>query len=190
MLLRGRVDSRDIKTTLEGSSDTISVYHGSNMAVQTPILSRGRAETDFGQGFYVTNDMSVARRSAQKRVSNTGDGAPTISTYSFRLKEALSVLDLNVQVFWQPTCPWADFIVSNRRRKAIRPSNRPDLVIGPIADLHLYKLIENCNKGIVSQDDVVSMLEGKILGTEDTFQIAFRSRRSLSFLEYTGSILV
>ena len=30
------------------------LYHGSTMAVRKPTVSRGRANTDFGKGFYTT----------------------------------------------------------------------------------------------------------------------------------------
>ena len=37
----------------------ITVYHGSNIEIPKPSLDGGRADTDFGTGFYVTNTLTV-----------------------------------------------------------------------------------------------------------------------------------
>ena len=35
------------------------LYHGSTMAVRKPTVSRGRANTDFGKGFYLSDDFQL-----------------------------------------------------------------------------------------------------------------------------------
>ena len=48
------------------------LYHGTNECFEEIDLSRGSKYKDFGQGFYLTPDLSTAKRMAKKRIANDG----------------------------------------------------------------------------------------------------------------------
>lgn len=58
------------------------LYHGSNMAIEKPDVSRNTGFADLGRGFYLTDDHEVARRRAASRARHMG-GEPVVSLYDF-----------------------------------------------------------------------------------------------------------
>ena len=51
--------------------NTITIYHGSENIVQNPNLLAGKRHNDYGQGFYCTEDIDLAKEWACK---NETDG--------------------------------------------------------------------------------------------------------------------
>lgn len=178
---RRLVSSEDIRSVLEDGE--IVVYHGSNVAVRSPDTTVGRRKTDFGQGFYVTNDMSSALDIASQTFRRRKEGRPIVTSYLFDYRSALVNLESQLQVYWGPTDEWAEFIINNR---TLRPTLAPDLVIGPIADHNIVMVINEFLQGRRPYDETVDILKNELFGTEDTMQIAFRSPASLAFLHYLG----
>ena len=71
----------------------ITLYHGSNMEIDTIDLNRCRPNKDFGQGFYLTDIRKQAEFMALRRTRIMGEGMPMVTAYTF--DEAS--LELNVQ---------------------------------------------------------------------------------------------
>jgi hypothetical protein len=59
------------------------LYHGCNLAVETPQLIEQRRGLDFGPGFYVTTNEIQARRFAEIVVNRRKAGTATVSVYEF-----------------------------------------------------------------------------------------------------------
>ena len=61
----------------------ITLFHGSYISVQAPLVKLGRKKVDFGQGFYLTNlrkqAESWAKTIAERKGRNT---QPAVSTFS------------------------------------------------------------------------------------------------------------
>ena len=58
------------------------LYHGSTMAVRKPTVSRGRANTDFGKGFYTTTSREQAEKWARiKRDREGGNARAVVSVF-------------------------------------------------------------------------------------------------------------
>ena len=61
----------------------ITLFHGSYVAVSTPLVKLGRKKVDFGQGFYLTKLRQQAESWAETIAERKGRNVdPTISTYS------------------------------------------------------------------------------------------------------------
>ncbi|MGN0459551.1 MAG: DUF3990 domain-containing protein [Ruminococcus sp.] len=67
----------------------ITLYHGSNHIIKTPKLTMGKKNNDYGQGFYCTEDLELAKEWACKQNS---DGF--VNVYSFYMGN-LKTLNLN-----------------------------------------------------------------------------------------------
>ena len=52
----------------------ITLYHGSNMEIDTIDLNRCRPDKDFGQGFYLTDIRKQAEFMALRRTRIMGEG--------------------------------------------------------------------------------------------------------------------
>ena len=48
----------------------MKLYHGSNMIIGYPSLEKGRINTDFGQGFYLTKDKIMAEKWSARKVKS------------------------------------------------------------------------------------------------------------------------
>ena len=53
----------------------MKLYHGSIVTVRKPNLRQGRANTDYGKGFYTTVDFDQAARWAHIRHTRAGEGS-------------------------------------------------------------------------------------------------------------------
>lgn len=61
----------------------IRLYHGSDVAIEHPDVTRNTGFADLGQGFYLTDDHDAARRRAVSRARKTGTGAGVVSVFEF-----------------------------------------------------------------------------------------------------------
>ena len=62
----------------------ITLYHGSYIQVETPLVKLGRKKVDFGQGFYLTKLRQQASSWAKTIAERKGrNNIPTLSIYSF-----------------------------------------------------------------------------------------------------------
>lgn len=64
----------------------VILYHGSFIAVKSPLVSVGRRELDFGPGFYVTRLRDQAERWARRVCVIRAADTPTLSTYTFDME--------------------------------------------------------------------------------------------------------
>ena len=118
------------------------LYHGSNMAIDGIDLNRCRPYKDFGRGFYLTDIREQAQRMAA-RTARMFSGNPTLTMFEFDLEEAQSS-ELKVKVFKEPDWEWARFVMSNRDINTTQPCHDYDIVIGPVADDTIARLLRSC----------------------------------------------
>lgn len=76
----------------------MKLYHGSNMKVDKPDLSRSKTYKDFGQGFYLSAEEQQAKELAQSKVDQMKSGEPIVSEFLFDEKLMTSG-DLHVKIF-------------------------------------------------------------------------------------------
>ena len=158
----------------------ITLYHGTNQAFDTIDLQRGLPNKDFGRGFYLTDSLECAVKTARQRVDRLG-GAPKVLVFRFD-EEKLALL--NVKRFTAPSREWALFVRANRRDYVDADDhnrdNRYDLVLGPIANDKLSLQFRLFDKGIISLADFVDGLKFR----QVYMQYSFHTNRAVELLEF------
>lgn len=92
------------------------LYHGSNIVIETPDISKSKPFKDFGQGFYLSADEKQAMDMARNRVNITHYGEPIVNKYEFDEK-LLQTSNLKVKIWDQYCIEWAQFVDRNRNEK-------------------------------------------------------------------------
>jgi hypothetical protein len=90
-------------TKLEPHYDFI---HGSTKIIEKPTLAAGKKHNDYGQGFYCTKEIEVAKEWASRENSNG-----FVNKYSLR-KSGLKVLDMQDKCY--NVLNWLAILLQNR----------------------------------------------------------------------------
>lgn len=153
------------------------LYHGSNIDIDTPDLSKCRPYKDFGQGFYLTDIKEQAQRIAAKTVKLYG-GTSCLNKFSFDLDKAIEA-GLKIKTFDNPCEEWAQFVVMNRDIYTPQPSHDYDIVIGPVADDNIAMLLRRFTKHYIDKEE---LLKG-LTFSEVTSQYFFHTEAALKMLK-------
>ncbi|GHT31369.1 hypothetical protein FACS1894214_2620 [Planctomycetales bacterium] len=158
----------------------MQVFHGSYKKIIEIDLAMCRPNTDFGQGFYVTNIRTQAEFWAKRsgRSRNT-DGIITEFVY---YENKGNDCGLEVKKFADYNEEWLDFIVRNRNPETAAPFHRFDIVEGPVANDDVAGRIADYLEGEIIKTDFLKELTYH----KPTHQICFCSLQSLQLLVYTG----
>lgn len=158
----------------------ITLYHGSNITVDTPkILPQLRA-LDFGYGFYLTSSYTQAEKWAKLVHKRRAQGQPVINIYNF--DEALADT-LKILQFESANAEWLDFVVHNRKLLGVF---NYDIVIGAVANDATLPVIDDYMDGRYTKEEAVR----RLLPQNLTDQYAFCSELALSHLIYQESRLL
>ena len=155
------------------------LYHGTDAFFERPDLSMCRPFKDFGKGFYLTPDLAVAKRMAERCVERSDwQGAPKyVYVYDF---DDSDLSTLNVRRF-TPVIneEFAMFVMANRRLRTSATDhnrdNRYDIVVGPIADDRMGVLFRRFEDGEVTLEYLINELKFKRL----TIQYSFHTSTAL-----------
>lgn len=154
------------------------VYHGTNADIDVIDLTKGTRYKDFGQGFYVTPDLSTAQRMARKKV-DLFKGKPIFICYELD-ESALNADELNVLVFPEKaSTEWINFVSNNRNRYSTATHHSYDLVKGPIADDGVALQLGRLRLHADEAEQIAFDLQDKFLDQ----QICFCTKRSLCYLK-------
>lgn len=85
------------------------LYHGSNIAIKEPDLTKSKPYKDFGRGFYLSADLQQAKRMAEQRTLLLQTGEPIVSQFSFD-ESLLNDNIMKVKVFNDYDEEWAEFV--------------------------------------------------------------------------------
>ena len=150
------------------------LYHGSNMAVETPRLIPAKRLLDFGSAFYLTSDLEQAKKWAQRTWKMRESGAPLVSVYEFD-DRALS--ELQVLSFASPDLDWLHYVVANRSGRRTEPH---DLVIGPVANDQAIRTVNDFQNGYFTAEIAIQILRPQKLKD----QYAFKTEAALRLLHF------
>ena len=117
------------------------VYHGSNMVVEHPDVSRSRPNLDFGAGFYATSIRDQAENWAVRKALRSG-GVPMVSVYE--MKEIPS--EIRYLRFEENDAAWVEFVCSCRRGGSDYLDY--DLIFGGVADDKVYAAVDLYYRGV------------------------------------------
>lgn len=166
------------------------LYHGSARVIETPVFGGGKANNDFGRGFYCTESKELAKEWAVSTLRSGFCNGYTLDT------EYLNILNLNSTDF--TILNWIAVLVEHRlftiktpvARRAKRylvdnfgvNVNAYDVIIGYRADDSYFDYAETfLNNGISVEQLARAMRLGK-LGE----QIVIKSKFAFSKLQFTG----
>lgn len=160
----------------------IKLYHGTNAFFEQPDLSKCRPFKDFGKGFYLTPDLTVAKRMAERCVERSDwQGAPKyVYVYTF---DDADLSELSIRRFTSVVNEeFALFVMANRQMRSKMPDhnrdNRYDIVVGPIADDRMGVLFRRFEDGEITLEFMTNELKFKKL----SMQYSFHTTKALSKL--------
>lgn len=165
------------------------LYHGSTVMVEKPAFGLGKFNNDYGQGFYCTEDVELAREWACRDV-NGG----FVNSYEFD-ESGLKVLQLD----GCGILPWIAVLLDNRKIRYSSPVEKQgaeymlsnylpaykdyDVIKGYRADDSYFSY----TRAFLSNGLTVEQLEAAIrLGNLGT-QICLKSPKSFSQIKYSGA---
>ena len=168
----------------------VTLYHGSEQIIEEPTFGKGKANNDFGLGFYCTESEDLAKEWAVSSLRSGFVNRYTLDT------EYMNILNLNSPDY--TILNWIAVLVEHRlfaiktpvARRAKRylidhfsvNVNAFDLITGYRADDSYFDYAESfLNNGITVQQLAQAMRLGK-LGE----QIAVKSKFAFSQLHYAG----
>lgn len=143
----------------------ITLYHGSNVRIESIDLGKCKPYKDFGKGFYLTDIEEQAVQMAVRRTRIAGVGVPTVSAYRSD-ERFLDDASLKVKKFDSPSREWALFVLANRQGREL-PAY--DIVLGPVADDGVVFQLERYLQGMISLDVLVEELTYRKLNRQYFF---------------------
>lgn len=159
----------------------MKLYHGSNIVVAHPEITKGKPFKDFGRGFYLSDELVQAVEMAERVVSRADSGqTPVVSSYEFD-ESALTDGTLKVKCFETYTEEWAEFVLHNRDRKMQQPIHDYDIVYGPIADDGVVRQMRRYELGDITLKELMKELQ---YPPKITFQYYFGSEKALEKLRF------
>lgn len=115
--------------------DKQTLYHGSNVVVEHPLVNIGRKDLDLGTGFYLTPLYAQASKWAVRIKTIRNTEYAIVNTYEFSVPA-----DCNIRRFDAYDKEWLDFIVDSRAGK--RPWLGYDIIEGGVADDRVIDAVE------------------------------------------------
>ena len=88
------------------------------------------------------------------RTARMFSGNPTLTMFEFDLEEAQSS-ELKVKVFKEPDWEWARFVMSNRDINTTQPCHDYDIVIGPVADDTIARLLRLYTENFINEEQLL-----------------------------------
>ena len=160
------------------------LFHGSDHIIETPIYGVGKKHNDYGQGFYCTEDIALAKEWA---VSEEKDGY--VNEYEIETN-GLHILNINDGSF--TLLHWMGLLLNNRAFVVATPLEREakryitdrfpvplagvDVIIGYRADDSYFSYARDFISGVISYEQLGKAMQLGCLGeqyclkTEKAFQ--------------------
>lgn len=148
------------------------VYHGSEKEIQKPSYRGSRKGTDFGSGFYCTENLLMAKSWCALR------NGQYVNKYELDLNNLkVKEYELNLE--------WLLFVCYNRSNIDISIEHSDyDVIIGPTADDKLYRTVQNFLDNVLSVDETLNILNCMKIDR----QINLVSKNALNNLEFLGVV--
>lgn len=131
-----------------------TVYHGGIEEIASPLVHIGRANLDFGKGFYVTDIRQQAKTWAElKRGYFLADSA-VITEYAFDFDNAIKEFRYKHFDFYDSE--WLHFIVASRSGKPVWRSF--DIIEGGVANDKVIDTVEAYISGMMDEERALGEL--------------------------------
>ena len=137
----------------------ITLYHGSYIQVETPLVKLGRKKVDFGQGFYLTKLRQQASSWAKTIAERKGrNNIPILSIYSFDY-DAVKSKNYRIKIFDSYNLEWLDYVVDCR--KGGKRQDMYDIVEGGVANDNVIDKVEDSENNIITAEQALGQLKYK-----------------------------
>lgn len=172
----------------------MDIYHGSTHIVGQPVYGEGRADNDYGRGFYCTEDIELAREWA---AINPEGGF--VNEYSLETK-GLKCLDLNGGDY--NILNWLALLMNNRSVRITSPVEKrgtdyiiseflpdisgSDIVIGYRADDSYFSF----SRAFLSNTITIQQLSHAMKYGDLVLQVMLRSEKAFKKVNFEGSHIV
>lgn len=157
----------------------MTLYHGSNVAIEAIDFAKSKPGKDFGVGFYLSAEPEQAMEMAQKKALLLG-GEPTVTRFEFDETAALSDASITYQRYEAYSLEWGLFVKMNRDNKGRESLHGFDIVYGPIANDNIGFQLRRLNADIIDIEKFVEEIKRK--GGE-TYQYFFGTEKALKYLK-------
>ena len=147
------------------------LYHVGFNVIEKPDLLRGRKNADFGQGFYLSNDLDFSNKWARE----SSDADSILNHYEIDLN------GLNVKEFKRDN-EWFNYIFKNRNGFEDIYKDY-DVIIGPIANDTIFDTWGIITSGYVSEKRALKAL----INGPEYIQIAIKTNKALEKLKFIKS---
>lgn len=170
--------------------DIITIYHGSERIIETPVFGEGRRNNDFGPGFYCTESEDLAKEWAVSSLHSGFSNQYSLDT------SYLNILNLNSPDF--TILNWIAVLIEHRlfpvktplARKARQylienfsvNVNAYDLILGYRADDSYFDFAESFLNNAISVEQLARAMRLGKLGE----QIVVKSQYAFSKLQFSG----
>lgn len=154
----------------------MKLFHGSNQYIFSIDLSKSKPFKDFGQAFYLSDEITQAQKMAEAKVIQFG-GDISITEFDFD-KNLLSNNQLNVRIFNSYDKEWAEFIFNNRDENQ-NFTHSYDIVYGPIADDYIGLQIRDFKRNNITFEQFLNKIQ---YHKGITFQYAFCTEKAIKTL--------
>lgn len=170
---------------------TLDLYHGSQIIIQKPEFGKGKINNDYGQGFYCTENISLAKEWA---CTENSDGY--VNHYKLNTKN-LSILNLSDNNF--TILNWFSILIENRELRLSTPIAKRgkewllanflpdyknyDLIIGYRADDSYFSFVRSFLSNEISLSQLSYAMKLGKLGE----QIVLKSQKAferITFCDY------
>ncbi len=128
-----------------------TLYHGSNVIVEQPLVNIGRKDFDFGPGFYLTPLYDQAFQWAARIKTIRKAQQAIVNVYEFTRPQNCKIKQFEVY-----DEEWLNFIVDSRKGK--QPWRGFDIVEGGIADDRVIDAIEAYINGYADVEHTLRQL--------------------------------
>ncbi len=137
----------------------ITLYHGSYIAVDSPLVGLGRKKVDFGQGFYLTILHEQAKAWAETIAERKGRKAiPIVSVYSLEYSSVKNS-SFRVKIFDSYNLEWLEYVIDWRRGGDMQKLY--DMVEGGGANDNVIDTVEDYENGIITAEQALGQLRYK-----------------------------
>ncbi|MBQ3407063.1 MAG: DUF3990 domain-containing protein [Lachnospiraceae bacterium] len=124
----------------------IQLVHTGSQIITSPDITIGRRNADFGQGFYLSDNVEFSKRWARSRKGET----TYLNTYE------LDTDGLNIKRFGRDT-EWFEYIYSNRSGRDDTLAGF-DVISGPIANDTIYDTWGIITSGLLKKEQALRLL--------------------------------
>jgi len=152
------------------------IYHGSDVAVETPKILTANRFLDFGEGFYTTSSYEQASRWAQRVKNVRKSDNQIVSFYEFDIEKAKN--NLQIIEFLEPSPEWLHFVIACRSGK--ETGQKYDIAMGPVANDNVYATIRFFEIGVYSEAETIVRLKVEKIYN----QILFHTEKALNYCVY------